>query len=84
MKQQLRATPRLKDEKFGTLYGNHIRPLIKKGNCPKSRPRDYLWISCKEVLYGHSERSGVLYGNHIYTVSWTLAAMNAMENICLK
>ena len=36
---------------------------------PKSFPRNYLRTSGKGVLYGHSERSGVLYGNHIYVVS---------------
>ena len=63
-------------ESHTTIEGREVRDVIrkpyntpnKKGNCPKSRPRNYLWISCKEVLYGHSERSGVLYGNHIYTV----------------
>ena len=41
----------------------------KKENWSKSFPRDYLRTSSKGVLYGHSERSGVLYGNHIYIVS---------------
>ena len=40
----------------------------KKENWAKLFPRDYLWTLGKGVLYGHSERSGVLYGNHIYTV----------------
>jgi len=40
----------------------------KRERCSKSCPRHYLWTSCKEVLYGHLETSGVLYGNHIYTV----------------
>ncbi len=63
-------------ESHTTIEGREVRDVIrkpynisnKKGNCPKSRPRNYLWISCEGVLYGHSERSGVLYGNHIYTV----------------
>ena len=50
------------------LYGNHIRPLIKKENWPKSFPKDYLWTLGNGVLYQHSERSGVLYGNHKYVV----------------
>ncbi len=33
----------LNDEKFGMLYGNHIRDLNKKENWPKSFPKDYLW-----------------------------------------
>ena len=53
---------------FGFLYANHIRPPNKKKNWPKSFPKDYLWTLDKGVLYGHSERSGVLYGNHIYIV----------------
>ena len=64
-------------ESHTTIEGQEVRDVIrkpyknpnKKGSCPKSRPRNYLWISCKEVLYGHSKKSGVLYGNHIYTVS---------------
>ena len=53
----------------------------KKGNCPKSRPRNYLWISYKGVLYGHSERCGVLYGNHIYTVR--RPNMNTLPVLCI-
>ena len=40
----------------------------KKENWPKSFLRDYLWTFGKGVLYWHWERSGVLYGNHIYIV----------------
>ena len=36
-----------------------------------SFPRDHLWTLGKGVLYGHSERSSVLYGNHIYIVNLT-------------
>ena len=49
------------------LRGNHIRPPPKKGNGPKSFPRNYLRTSGKGVLYGHSEKSGILYGNHMHT-----------------
>jgi len=56
------------DEKFGMLYGSHIRPLIRRGIALRSAKGIIICISCKEVLYGHSERSGVLYGNHVYTV----------------
>jgi hypothetical protein len=41
----------------------------KKENWPNSFSGYYLWTSGKGVLYGLSERSGVLYGNHIYIVS---------------
>ena len=40
----------------------------KKENWLKSFPEDDLWISGKGVLYGHSDSSGVLYGNHINIV----------------
>ncbi len=38
----------------------------KKEDRPESLPRDYLWSLGKGVLYGHSERSGVLCGSHMY------------------
>jgi hypothetical protein len=42
--------------------------LNKKEKWLKSFPKNYLWTLDKGVLYGHSERSDVLYGNHIYIV----------------
>jgi hypothetical protein len=39
-----------------------------KKNWPKSFPKSYLRTSGKGMLYEHSERPGVLYGNHINIV----------------
>jgi hypothetical protein len=57
-----------------------IRKPYKNSNKTKIRsksfPKDYLRASDKGVLYGHLERSGVLYGNHIYIVrSYNLEIM---------
>ena len=58
----------MNNEEFGMLYGNHVRDLIRRRTGLTLFIRDYLWTSGKGVLYRHSERSGFLYGNHIYTV----------------
>ena len=52
-------------------FGTQTSAGIKYGDpgISKSFSRDDLWTLGKGVLYGHSERSGVLYGNHIYIVS---------------
>ena len=62
---------RMAIRKVGFSYGNHYKRPNKKENWPKSFPGGYLRTSDNGVLYGHSERSGVLYGKHINIVSHT-------------
>jgi len=50
------------------LYGNHIRGLIKRKTGLSPFQGIAYRLRGKGVLYGQLERSGVLYGNHIYIV----------------
>jgi len=71
MKQQLRATPRLKDEKLGMLYGNHIRTLIRRG-IALSRVQGIVYGFPAKECYTDTQRGLASYTETIYTLLYTI------------
>ncbi len=67
VKQRLRATPRLKDEKFGMLYGNHIRPLIRR-RIDLSRVQGIIYGFPAKKCYTDTLRGLASYTETIYTL----------------